>query len=416
MQATARTLSRSALAGLALALLTLLVWREPDYDPTAWLIWGRQLTDGTLSMIGAPSWKPLPVAFTTLFAFAGDELAPLLWLVVARVSAIVALGLAYVIARRLGGRWSGVLAAAGLGLATDFLFNGFRGDSEGLLVALVLGAVLAGLAGRRWAGFTLLVLAAGLRPEVWPLLAAAGAWIAWRDRRLVIVALVAAGGVVVLAAWFLPDYLSTGDWFRGAGRAQNPVDGSPAQSAFPFGLTLVFAAGFLPWPLYAGAAYAGRRAWRSRRTFADGAVLLLVATAAFLLVLIGVMAELGFTGNIRYATLPGALLAVAGGVGLPPLVAAGRERLRPWQLRAAAGAAGVAVLVSLVVVGDGAGASPARSARWATGCARRSAWPAARRTCARVVACRRRSSSARPSPGGCTWPSATSSRTPRRPG
>ena len=83
---------RSVFACLGLAAASLLLLRVPSYDPSAWLIWGRELTDGTLSMTGGPSWKPLPVGFTTPFALAGSGAAPLLWLLVARTSGFVGAG------------------------------------------------------------------------------------------------------------------------------------------------------------------------------------------------------------------------------------------------------------------------------------------------------------------------------------
>jgi len=33
---------------------------RPGYDPYGWLIWGYQTIHGTISLRGAPSWKPLP--------------------------------------------------------------------------------------------------------------------------------------------------------------------------------------------------------------------------------------------------------------------------------------------------------------------------------------------------------------------
>src|SRR4051812_35843412 len=92
------------LACLALAALSLLLLQQPSYDPTAWLIWGRELTHSTLSMLGGPSWKPLPVAFTALFALAGSSAAPLLWLLVARTGGFLAVVLMVRVARQLGGR------------------------------------------------------------------------------------------------------------------------------------------------------------------------------------------------------------------------------------------------------------------------------------------------------------------------
>ena len=64
------------------------------YDPWVWLIWGRELTSGTLSSDGTIAWKPLPVLVTALLVPFG-EAAPQLWLLVSRavgLSGLVAVG------------------------------------------------------------------------------------------------------------------------------------------------------------------------------------------------------------------------------------------------------------------------------------------------------------------------------------
>lgn len=332
-------------ACLALAALTLLISDQPAYDPTAWLIWGRELSEGTLSMEGGPSWKPLPVVFTFGFAFAGDDAAPLLWLLAARASGFLAVALCFKVAARIGGRAAGWLAAGGLVLATDFLFNVLRGDSEGLLIALALGAIDLHLGGRRRAALAVGIVAGLIRPEVWIPLAGYGVWLVARDRRPATVGLAFGGAAGLLAAWFVPDYLATGDWLRGANRAQNPVAGSPGQSAFPFGLTFAYASIMLAWPFYAGAVWAVRKR--------PGPVRGIAAAATALMVTVGLLAELGFTGNIRYVALPAALVAVLGGVGLPGVAAAARERFGPRVFAVTSLAAAFAVCVCVGIVGYG---------------------------------------------------------------
>src|SRR3954462_9419689 len=178
-----------AAACLAAAFLTLLAPSTPTYDPWAWLIWGREVLHLDLDTQFGPSWKPLPVALTTLFALVPGA-APALWVAVARAGALAALVLAFRVARRLGGGVAGgILAAASLALVTDFLRFAAVGDSEGLLVALLLLGIDLHLSGRPrgalWAGFG----AALLRPESWPFVGLYALWLARRDRsarRLVI--------------------------------------------------------------------------------------------------------------------------------------------------------------------------------------------------------------------------------------
>jgi hypothetical protein len=337
-----------AVVVVGLPLLSLLATREPTPDALAWLIWGRELLHGTLSTTGGPSWKPLPVLLTTPFAAAGGTVAPWLWLLVARAAGLTAIVLAYLLARRLGGRLAGVLAAVGLALATDFLLNAVRGDSEGLLVALVFAAVLAHLDGRHRLAFAAGAAAALLRPEVWLLWGLYGLWLIHHERRWSVGAAVVASGILVLAAWLVPEQVGSGAVFRSAARAQLHVLGTPGASGFPFLMTFVKGAGMLAVPLYAGAVYAVVRAWRTR----DRVVPAIAAGASVVMVTVAALAQDDFTGSLRYVTLPGALVCVLGGLGLPGLAGAlsARRRLGP----AAAVVAAVSVLVALGVLGAGA--------------------------------------------------------------
>src|ERR1700744_6776538 len=82
-------------ACLALATLSLLLPSVPTYDPWAWIIWGREVAHGDLVTTTGPSWKPLPVLFTTPFSLAGDTGAPLPWLVTSRAGGILAVARGY---------------------------------------------------------------------------------------------------------------------------------------------------------------------------------------------------------------------------------------------------------------------------------------------------------------------------------
>ena len=169
------------LACLALATLAHVLPSAPTYDPWAWINWGREIVEADLDTRTGPSWKPLPVLFTTPFALAGDEWAPELWLIVAQAGGLLAFAFTYRLAARLAGWPAGIIAAAGLVLADEFIRNFARGNSEGLLVALVLWAVERHLDGRRRDAFVLGFLAGLLRPELWPFLLLYGAWLMWRE-------------------------------------------------------------------------------------------------------------------------------------------------------------------------------------------------------------------------------------------
>jgi len=66
------------------------------------------------------------------------------WVAVARAGAIAAVLLAGVLAARLANLLAGVIGPVVLGVMPWWLRDGARGNSEGILVALVLGAVATG--------------------------------------------------------------------------------------------------------------------------------------------------------------------------------------------------------------------------------------------------------------------------------
>jgi hypothetical protein len=320
-----------------LAAVSLLVFREATYDPTAWLIWGRQIAHGTLETTAGPSWKPLPVLFTSPLSVLGDTGAMKAWLVVARVGGLLSIVLAFRVAGRLGGRAAGIVAALALILAAEYEFNWLRGNSEGLLVAAALLSIDRHLAGRRWQAFAAAVATALLRPDVWPLLALYGLWIMWRGRDLRTAAIVLGAGVAVALLWFVPEYIGSGDLLRGASRAREPVAGSPGASEHPFWNTFSHSAQALSYGVYAGAVLALGAALRNR------AVAALAVAAGVLMVIVALLATSGFTGNLRYIALPMSLLCVLSGIGWAWL--AGRV---PVAVIAVAALAAVPGLVSPV--------------------------------------------------------------------
>jgi hypothetical protein len=308
---------------VALAALSLLGPSVPTYDPTAWLIWGREIVHLDLATLNGPSWKPLPVLFTTPFALLGDTLAPLLWLVVARAGGLFSFALAFRVAARLAGPAAGLIAVAALVLENVFVVDFARGNSEGLQVALTLWAIERHLDGRPRDAFALGVAVGLLRPEIWPFVAAYGAWLAFSDRRAV--PLVGGGFAALLALWFVPDYLGSGELLRSAARAAEPVDGTPGQAAVPFIGVLDNATRAVIAPVWAGAVVAVLVAVRRRRQRA--VVLGIAALAAGLTLAVALGAQVGFTGGWRYLVVPASLVCVLAGVGWGALGSAARRRL-----------------------------------------------------------------------------------------
>jgi len=336
-------------ACLLIAGLSLLLSREPTYDPTAWLSWGREILHGDLSTTSGPSWKPLPIVVTLPAALLGDGGQQDVWLVVARVGLLAALVLCYRLACRLEGPVAGVVAAAALLVSSGYATRTFRGDSEGILVALGLGAIEAHLVGRRRLAFGLLVATALLRPEMWLFAGLYGLWLAgWGvppARRAWTTAVAAGTGVVVVAAWLVPEKIGSGRLLRAAARALEPVAGSPATASVPFVATFTNASSVLPWPLYAAGVVYVVAALRDGRRPERALALALAAVATAVMVIVALMAQMGFTGNSRYLTIPIALTGILGGAGLVRIASYARTRLRSGPARVAIAAVGVVSVV-----------------------------------------------------------------------
>ena len=328
-----RRIGLAGLVCLGIAALSLLLpATTPTYDPWAWLVWGREVAALELNTRLGPSWKPLPVLFTTPFSLFGDA-APELWLVVARTGALLGLVAAFGLARRLGGPLAGALAVVMLAVSGGYLRGSALGYSEGLLVALVLLAVERHLVGRRGQALALGFAAGLLRPETWPFLGLYALYVFLREPRL---RRLAAGSMALLPVlWLGPELWGSGEPLRAASRAQDPTLFSPAFAERPALLLLAKAGATVPWPAKVGAMIAaalaafgtGRRRLRPgaggrwlRTAVADrgsaGITLALVAGGAAWFGLVALMTELGYAGNSRYLAVPVALACVVGGIGL----------------------------------------------------------------------------------------------------
>jgi hypothetical protein len=350
----ARSLWAVATACVVAAAVSLALPSAPTYDPWAWIVWGREITQLDLDTHDGPSWKPLPVVFTTLFAPFGDA-APELWLVVARAGALFALVMAYRLASRLAGAglagaFAGAFAVAGLVLTDDFVRNAGLGNSEGLLVALVLLAIERHLDGARTHALAAGFGAALLRPETWPFLGlyALYLWRADARARRVVVALLA----LIPVLWFLPELWGSGDPLRASERARDPDPNSPAYAARPALEILRLTGGLVFPPVPAGAlvgvVLASVAFARARRV---GPPLVLAAAALAWVALVALMTEAGFAGNPRYLVLAVALACVLGGFGWTAAVRDGAALVRRASERRRLAAAAAAAVALVVVAG-----------------------------------------------------------------
>jgi hypothetical protein len=339
-------------ACVALAGISLLLPSEPSYDPWAWLVWGRELAHGGLDTSGGPSWKPLPVVFTTLVARleeVDEGLPAALWIAVARAGALLGLAMAFRLASRLAGGGlvgaiGGAVAAVALFLTPDWFQFTAHGSEAPIAVALMLWAIERQLDGRHAQVVVLGTLACLLRPELFPFLALYGLWAWWADPRLRPLLV----GVLVLmpVAWIVPEWIGSGNPLDGGKQARSEPVWSLSLAEHPWlralervdnhaGLAVELLALFgLAWALV-------RRRW---------AVVVLGAAALTEVALFLAMTQSGFSGNPRYVLPALAVAALLAGVGTAGLVEAGSElagragRPLPRLAGAAAGLAVVAVV------------------------------------------------------------------------
>jgi hypothetical protein len=340
-----------ALAAVALvvAIVSLLIPSTPSYDPWAWIIWGREIVHLNLHTTGGPSWKPLPVIFTTLFAPFGQA-APDMWLVVARAGAFAAVVMvfrfSFRLVRLIGTHFfsaqgevgsaallgpallAGAIAALGLALTAGYISDNALGYSEGLATAVILIAIERALDGHPRQAFGLGFLAALDRPEIWLFWGPYGLYLFWKHpeaRRLVV-------GLFILIPilWFLPEYWGSGHFLRGVSRAQHPRSNSLAFAHCPFCSELIDAAwptillrlkiaatvliGVVAFVLWGVWREPGRPRLRSTKTIAQATAAGLGILGVVWFVVISIMTQAGFSGNNRYLVIGSAMVDICGAV------------------------------------------------------------------------------------------------------
>lgn len=224
--------------GILILSVLLVLWAgtRPGFDPYGWLSWGHQTRAGNLDTNAAPSWKPLPYLFTTVFAFAGHyEMR--LWMITSAAISLAGVVFAGRIAYKLTGdsparRWAPWVAGAFAGLAliglrdengASYFHYILSSQSDPMIVTSCLAAIDCHLDDRPRTAFVMGCLAALGRPEVWPFLGLYTIWV-WREHphtRLLLVI-----GVVLMALlWFGIPALTSRSWFvaadnaNGSGRA-----------------------------------------------------------------------------------------------------------------------------------------------------------------------------------------------------
>ncbi|MGO9973002.1 MAG: hypothetical protein ACLP01_09375 [Solirubrobacteraceae bacterium] len=336
---------------LALAVLTAIVWPTvPSYDPFSWVVWGRELTDPHLSFYvgNGPSWKPLPVLFTSMYGVFGGA-APKLWVITARTGGIAGLIAAYRLAALLIKRAGltrtacivgGLFAALGIVLTQDWGYYFFRGTSEALLIGVILWAIDRLIAGHHWQAYMLGVAEGLMRPEIWPFLLVYGAWLFYKHPGMRV--WVVLGLIAQPVGWFVPPWYSTGAPFMAATHAAeynghlgaNPLktvlergEGLQSLPSFVFGIVAVALA-----------------LWRGR----DRLVLGLGGFVVAWWVVVVAMTEDGYPGLERFYLPAAAVTCVLSGLGLVRTAALASELLGSRSLAAARSWVAIAVGVVLL--------------------------------------------------------------------
>jgi hypothetical protein len=341
---------------LAVAGVTLLFPSTPTYDPWAWILWGREILHLDLVTEGGPSWKPFPIVFTTPFALFGQNIAPYLWIWLARAGGLFGCAMAYRTAHRLiGGRVygaiAGVCAFAALLSSNKFVRDAALGNSEPMLAGIVLWAFERHLDGRRDHALYLGVAAAFMRPEAWPFLALYGLWLWFEEprlrRRMVVFA------VLIPAVWFLPEWWGSGEPFRAGARANAPNPGSAAFDDIPALAVLHRFVSLTIAPVEVGTIVAvGYAAYWWRRSRGEGETLALAIGGLAWALVVAVMTQAGFAGNQRYLITTTVVVCVLGGMGTVRVLQGVEWGARRWFGPQRAPAITAAALVAGVLIGS----------------------------------------------------------------
>ena len=359
---------------VVLGALSCAIWTPvPGFDVQSWINWGWSASHpqmGGFLIRGGPSWKPLPVAFTTFYGLFGQA-APTLWAITARAGGILGLAgvfrLSFELTDRAGlpRRWgwvAGVVGCAGLimtapNIDANWVHNFFRETVEPGMIAAWLWAIDAILRRRHLLAYTLVAALGLMRPEAWVFLFAYGVWLWFTHPRMrvwVVICLIAQP-----AAWFLPPGLSTGHPLMAATNAHS-FNGQLGQHWLRALLLRAYRLQSLPTLAFAAVATVAAL-WRQRRNLAfwrasrrqaltrsrDNLTLsLAVLGFAWFLIVVAETAA-GYPGLQRFFYPTMATACVLSGLGFVELAAfAGRTAGRIDRRRASVAAVGVAAALA----------------------------------------------------------------------
>jgi hypothetical protein len=293
----------------------------PGYDAFAWVVWGRELAHHVIGhgepfiTGGGPSWKPLPVVFTTVFGPFGA--APKLWVALARAAGLFGLLVAYQLGSRLGGspRWrlagpiAGVLAAFGVFLTSEWTHYMYRGTSEPMVVATTLFAIERHLAERQTTAFLSGVALVLLRPEAGVFVGLYALWLFVADRRVRTRLVLLAGIAAIPAGWFVPTWIASGEPLLASIHARN-YNGH--LGADPLLDVLKRATNLSVWPVIIAAAVCVLLAIRTR----DRVTLTLAGAGLAYVAVVEIMTLAHYPGLERFMLPAAAIACVLAGVAV----------------------------------------------------------------------------------------------------
>jgi hypothetical protein len=342
---------------VAILVLAIVIVRtahtSPGYDPYGWLVWGYQGVHGTLSLAGAPSWKPITFLFTLPMALFGMHLEYWIWitfcLAVSMGGPVVGGRLVWRIVRPrsstpipalIGALFTAVAMVFIVGHDTSVLPYAhyvLSFQSDPMLVTFFLLAIDALMSRRyRWVHTWLLLVSLG-RPEGWVILGPFALW-AWfkqpQMRKFVVVEL-----LIIPFMWFIVPVICGQPWNVAGNLAQNSpreLHGNKIVGVVDRYIDLTF------WPVFAGAGVAVVYAAITRNRMVLFTVL---APVVWMICEIG-FALHGWPAVARYMFEAGASTIVLGGIGVGLLVTWLFTRV-PLPVRLASGALAVVLTVFL---------------------------------------------------------------------
>jgi hypothetical protein len=304
-------------ASLVVTIVSLAISHAIAFDPASWVVWGREVFGpGHISTTTyGSSWKPFGVVVIAPFSLITRGQADVyFWLFVNRFGILLGLFGAGALAYRYAGRIAAALTIVMIVISPWWVTNSMLGKAEPLAAALAVLGVLAYSKGWVRLAWVLAVCVTLIRPEAWPFAFIFGVWLL-RTHRLSVWYVVPAG-VAVLALWAVPELFHTGPGAAGVATSTPALGDAARYGRIPAYLVLkdsVAQMHAIPAVLAAlgviGASYGLLRKWRpslpSRPLAARSTEELIVTLfGPAWLVVVAVMAEIGFAGSPRYL-IPG---------------------------------------------------------------------------------------------------------------